>query len=346
MKSEMPPYNQELPEAVLEQAAIWQARVRDADPATQHGQTVRASFQAWLQEDEAHRRAFAEMERLWDTLDAPVASLMADRMAPAKATVTPLKESSAPSTPSPVAVRKAGSLARWAAAASLFLAVCVGIGWQQDWPTRWQADYVTAVGEQQRIETQDGSTITLNTHSALAMDYTPEERRVRLLRGEAWFEVAPNTHRPFVVDTGNGQVTVTGTRFNVRLDQQQAVVSLDEGSVVLTADPASAGPVRLAAGQQATLSGMGISKPRAFDRTQVTGWTRGQFVFYNAPLSAVVETLNRYHPGHIAIRGEALGNLTVSGVFSTKEPDQALSTITHTLGVQQTRLADYLILLQ
>lgn len=346
MKSETPPHNRALPDAVLEQAAIWQARVREADPATPQGQAIRASFQAWLQEDEAHRRAFAEMEQLWDKLEAPVASQMGGNRPPANTTVAPLQGRDAQPSSAPAAARKPVSLARWAAAASLLLAISVGIGWQQDWPTRWQADYVTAVGEQQRIDAADGSTITLNTHSALALDYTPQERRVRLLRGEAWFEVAPNPERPFVVETGNGQVTVTGTRFNVRLDQQQAVVSLDEGSVVLSADPAGAGPVRLAAGQQATLSGTGISKPRAFDSTQVTGWTRGQFVFYNAPLSAVVETLNRYHPAHIAIRGEALGKLTVSGVFSTKQPDQALSTITNTLGVQQTRLTDYLILLQ
>lgn len=346
MKSETPHHNRDLPEAVLEQAAIWQARARDADPATRHGQAVRASFQAWLQEDEAHRRAFAEMERLWDMLDAPVATQMPETVSPEKAAVTRLKGSEAHKTPVPIAARKPRHFANWAAAASLLLAVFVGIGWQQDWATHWQADYVTAVGEQQRIDTEDGSTITLNTHSALAMDYTSQERRVRLLRGEAWFEIAPDARRPFVVDTGKGQVTVTGTRFNVRLDQQQAVVSLDEGSVVLDSDTGSAVPVRLGRGQQATLSNAGISKPGTFDRTQVTAWTRGQFVFYNAPLSAVVETLNRYHQAHIAIRGETLGNLTVSGVFSTKEPDQALSTIANTLGVEQTRLTDYLILLQ
>lgn len=342
MKSEIPPHNRELPKAVLEQAAIWQARVREADPATRHGHTVRASFQAWLREDDIHRRAFAEMEQLWDMLDAPVASQMPETMPPEKATVTPLQGNDSHKAPA----RKPRHFAGWAVAASLLLAVFVGIGWQQDWPTRWQADYVTAVGVQQRIETEDGSTITLNTQSALAMDYTLEARRVRLLRGEAWFDIAPDAGRPFVVDTGKGQVTVTGTRFNVRLDKQEAVVSLDEGSVVLNPGPGSTESVRLGRGQQAALSETGISKPLAFDRTLVTAWTRGQFVFYNEPLSAVVETLNRYHQAHIAIRSEALGNLNVSGVFSTKEPDAALSTITKTLGVEQTRLTDYLILLQ
>lgn len=321
----------ELPEALLEDAAIWQARLREVASGSAGERRLRADFSQWLLSDARHRQAFAEMEALWGALQVPVEQAIAESAVPQQ-----------------LAKRRFRRAARnLATAACLVLAVFAILGWQQDWVTQWQSDYITAVGEEAIIDMDDGSSITLNTDSALAMEYDARERRVRLLKGEAWFDVASTDKRPFIVSTRAGVVRVTGTRFNLRLAADAAIVSLDEGRVELrlpgTSDDA---PVVLEPGQQAALAADHISAPASFDRTSVTAWLRGQLVFYNTPLAEVVSTLNRHRQGRILITSQELNSLKVSGIFSTDDPDAALEVIARTLPIQRTHLTDYLVLIR
>lgn len=317
----------DIPEPILEEAAIWQARLREADLAPGEERKLKAEFNTWLLQDPLHRQAFAEMESLWGALEEPVAQVLAE-------------------SPQTTKVRT-----RWlpqlATAACLVLALLIGIGWQQDWATEWQSDYITSVGEQKPVTLDDGSRIILNTQSALAVDFSGNQRRVQLLKGEAWFDVVSDATRPFIVETEKGSVEVTGTQFNVRLQESGALVSLDEGEVQLrTLGSDQQNIVVLEPGQQARLSLLGISNPQPFDPTVVKAWQRGQFVFYKAPLSEVVMTLNRYRSGQIFITDDQLNNLKVSGVFSTENPEKALEVITNTLPVKQIRMTHYLVLLR
>jgi len=344
-----------LSEVMLEQAATWQARLREAASAGRaEERKLRADFSQWLLSDTRHRQAFAEMESLWGALEIPVEQLMAeqgvaeDGAAYEADTVTPISSEVGTASPHTNKYRTPPSQ-RLAMAACLVLAIFATLGWQQDWATQWQSDYLTAVGEQIPINTEDGSRITLNTDSALAMDYSARERRVRLLKGEAWFNVASDDKRPFIVSTDAGAVRVTGTQFNVRLVDGGAFVSLDEGRVELRVPNNSRledSPIVLEPGQQAVLAGKCISAPVPFDRTAVTAWLRGQFVFYNTPLAEVVETLNRHRHGRILVTSKELNSLKVSGIFSTDNPDAALEVIASTLPIQQTRLTDYLVLIR
>ena len=321
----------ELPDALLEDAAIWQARLREAVPGSADERRLRVDFNQWLLSDSRHRQAFAEMESLWGALEVPVKQLVGEPAAAGQA----------------VKRRFALPAKNLAMAACLVLAVFVLLGWQQDWVTQWRSDYITAVGEEAIIEMDDGSSITLNSNSALAMEYDTRERRVRLLKGEAWFNVASTDKRLFIVNTPAGVVRVTGTRFNLRLLGDAAIVSLDEGRVELSvAGTPDDTPVVLAPGQQAALATDRISAPVSFDRTAVTAWLRGQFVFYNTPLAEVVNTLNRHRQGRILITSQELNSLKVSGIFSTDDPDAALEVITRTLPIQRTHLTDYLVLIR
>lgn len=348
----------ELPEAMLEEAAIWQARLREVDPDAAEARRVQAGFSQWLLADTRHRQAFADMESLWGALQTPVEQLLAEQqvakngIAHEAGTITPIE--SKPGADSERTEKNRFSRAPFtspvkglAMAACLVLVVFATLGWQQDWMTRLQSDYITAVGEAAPIDTDDGSRITLNTDSALAMDYNTLKRQVHLLKGEAWFNVASTDKRPFIVSTDAGKVRVTGTRFNVRLVGDSAIVSLDEGRVELrTPDTPDDKPVVLEPGQQAVLAGNRISAPAAFDRTAVTAWLRGQFVFYNTPLAEVVETLNRHRHGRIVVTNRELDSLKVSGIFSTDDPEAALDVIAGTLPIHQTRLTDYLVLIR
>jgi len=331
-----PDRSQELPETLLEQAAIWHARMRepDVDPAAQDGR--RAAFERWLAADPRHRQAFAEAERLWDALEAPVARVLAAESA--------ILQSARQDERRPMWL--APRLA--ALAACLVVAIGAGLFWRDDVLDRLRSDRMTAVGEHAPLVLEDGSRITLNTDTAVALDLRPDRREVRLFRGEAWFDVAPGDGRPFVVATKSGSIRATGTSFDVRLDGDTAVVSLTEGGVELTSagDGTSKSAVALQPGQQARMAAGVVSAAASFDRTAVTAWLRSQLVFYDAPLAAVVAELNRYRPGRIVVVNGALDGVKVSGVFRTDDPEAALSVMADTLPIRVLRLTDYLVLLR
>ena len=325
----------DLPDALLEEAAIWHARLLDVETDPGLAAARRADFDRWLQADPRHRRAFEETRRLWDRLEAPVARVMAEEPAAAASRRRARRDIWPPAR-------------RWKALAACFLllALAGGVAYHDEAMDRLRSDHVSGVGERVPLELTDGSRVTLNSDTALAVDLGQAGRHVRLFRGEAWFEVAPETGRPFVVETPSGSVRVTGTSFNVRLDEDLAIVSLTEGRVELTSAEAGTAKLSIKPGQQASLAAQGISEAVAFDRTAVTAWLRGQLVFYDTPLDKVVAELNRYRGGRIVVANRDLDGLKISGVFRTDDPDAALSAIADTLPVRVTRITDYLVLLR
>ncbi|MFK3870836.1 FecR family protein [Pseudoalteromonas rhizosphaerae] len=323
-------YTAEIPEAILEQASVWHARMHDSDLQESQGCQLKAQFNTWLLADPLHRVAYDDMSSLWDVL---AHSELSENDLILEPTVqkTFIKRVSRPF---------------YAAVASVALFVAIaGVGWQQNWPLRLQSDYYSNVGEQKVVQLDDNSEIILNTNSAIKVNYTKQLREVVLLQGEARFNVAKNSERPFVVNTTQGTVTVTGTQFNISLYSDSATVSLFEGSVALTSNQARKLRKNLSANQQAKLFSTGIGAVSEFDAAVVNAWQRGQLVFYSAALSEVVAKLNRYRKGKIIITDDSVNNLQISGVFSINDPDAALEMITETLALKQTRLTDYLVML-
>jgi len=338
----------DLPDAVLEAAVIWHARDREPEPDPAREAGRRREFEAWLAADPRHRRALDEAERLWAVLERPAERVIGTRRARSRS-ANAFDAAGGYRNPRQASRRIGGFRSQWAAAIAACLLVMLAGGtiWRDAIDVGLRSDYATAVGERLPVTLADGSRITLDTDSAIAVDLNATRRYVRLLRGQAWFDVSHDSVRPFMVETPEGTVRVTGTRFDVRRDDGSTVVSLAEGRVELTS-PATAGqqPVALIPGQQSRLTASGPSRPVPFDRTAITAWLRGQFVFYDTPLSQVVATLNRYRRGRIVIVDDDLNRLKVSGVFDTGDPDAALAVIAGTLPVRVTRLTDYLALLR
>ena len=330
---------EDLPEAILEVAAVWRARLRDAETDPTESATRPAEFGRWLRADPRHARAYEATERLWRALETPAQRVLSEQpMASAGGRRTRRRLS-------PAILPTAWRAGAIAACLSIFFAV--GIVGRDEILLRHHGDHVTAVGERAPVTLSDGSTITLNTSSAIAIDFGPDRRRVRLFKGQAWFDVSRDARRPFHVETPHGAIRVTGTRFDVRLDDDTAVVSLAEGRVAF---PAAAGEdakssVTLQPGWQARLSDAGVSNAVPFDPSAVTAWLRGRIVFYDAPLKSVVSELNRYRTGRIVIIDSELEALRVSGVFSTDDGEKALAAIADTLAIGVTRLTDFLVLL-
>jgi transmembrane sensor len=308
-----------LPDDLLAEAAIWQARVRDAGAPD----GVRRDFVRWLDADPRHRQAFDETERLFARLELPVQRILADH---------------APATPhAGPRVRR-----RFALIAGLAAACVAGMVWQGG---SIDSDHATGIGERRPMTLADGRTVELNTNTAIAVDLDGPRREVRLLRGEAWFDVETDPDRPFVLRTDAGTIRVRGTSFNVRLDGERMVVSLVEGRVKLISAERAVASMILDAGWQAVVTSGSIQAEQGFDQAAVTAWQRGQLVFYDTPLAQVVEQLNRYRPGRIVLVGRDLAGLKVSGVFSTQDPDAALAAIRRTLPIEVTDLFGYLAII-
>lgn len=321
----------DLPDAMLEEAVIWLTRLRETAADGTAAAVRDMAFREWLEADPRHRAAFDEARHLWTAVMHP-------EPVPAPA-----------SGARPVAVARIGAraprLAGLALAASVLLAVLGGAAWKDGMFDRLRADHATATGERQSTILEDGSTLVLGSDTAVDVEFAAGQRRVRLSRGQAWFEVSPDRNRPFVVSTAAGSIRVVGTRFDVRVDGGSAVVSLMEGRVELCCDGPAGQAVALGPGQQARLTAGRIEPSHPFDEVQVGAWRRGQFVFYGTPLSEVVASLNRERPGHILVLGDDLKRLAVSGVFNADNADAVIRAIRETLPVRVRRLTGRLVLL-
>ena len=183
----------------------------------------------------------------------------------------------------------------------------------------------TGVGEQRIVRLADGSTVRLDTDSRIVVRFAAGERHVALDRGQAFFEVAHDPSRPFIVRAGDTTVRAVGTRFDVRRDGDQVRAVLVEG--VVQVRTASAAKIwTLQAGQQIT-SGDGAPQARVVDVQAATGWTSGHIVFEAVPLAAAVAEVNRYSRRKIVLDDEAVAAVPVTGVFDSGDVGAFVSAV-------------------
>jgi transmembrane sensor len=178
------------------------------------------------------------------------------------------------------------------------------------------ATYATGVGEQRLVVLKDGSRVRLNTDTRVAVRFAGGERRLTLRRGEAFFEVAHDPARPFLVDAGAADVRALGTRFDVRREPGAVQVVLVEGSVRVRRDD-SADAWTLKPSQQLTVRKGDGARLAEADAGRATSWTSGRLVFRDTPLGEAVAEVNRYAPRKVVLADPALAAAPVSGVFDT-----------------------------
>lgn len=315
----------------LDEAAEWYVR-RDTRPLDAGEEAL---FRQWLMKP-ANRAAYEEISGTWDDLGRiPRPRLGTDGSRQADVRTIPRRRHP----------RRAPRIGRWALAAAAVVMAVVAAGYAFDLPTRLEADAMTATGETRTVVLDDGSSAVLNTASAIAVDYSRQRRRIRLLRGEALFTVAKDAARPFVVAAASGEAVARGTVFAVRRDDEAATVTVLESHVGVSYPAAGRAAVELSPGEAIGYSRRGLGELRAVDADTATAWRRGKLIFVDRPLGEVVAELNRYHSGRIQIIDGSIGSHPVSGVFDTRNPLQALDVIEQTLGLHSTRLSSLLILL-
>lgn len=199
------------------------------------------------------------------------------------------------------------------------------------------SDYATRTGERRMLALADGSRVWLNSESALSVDFSPQQRRLRLHGGEALFEVAKDPSRPFIVEAKGGEVRAVGTRFDVDSRGPQVRVDVTEG--VVQVNSAGSAPVRLSAGERLSYRESTAPEPvQPLDLSSASAWQRGKLIFNQRPLGEVLDELERYLPGRIVLTDSELRQHKVSGVFDLKDPDALLKTLERLQPVKVTHM--------
>ena len=296
-----------------------------------------ATFSRWLQADPAHAEAYAQAQVVWELSEVAGNTLANEEALVMQRYLSQMN------------VSRRHRLARWssglAVAACLLLMVGVFAGWQ---PMRWLndlgADYVSAPGQVRTLTLADQSEVTLGADSAIAVNFSGNERHVELRRGVAFFHVT-HTGQPFVVDADGGEARVLGTEFEVRLQPGGAQVTVLSGRVGVKADQQAPQQILTADQQVAYAAGTADTVHRVDSLAQL-GWRTGWLTYYKTPLADVVADLKRYYPGQIVLLNAQLGERRISGSFPSQDPQTVINSLQGVLGFEQHNLFGKVIVLR
>ncbi|MBL8267908.1 FecR family protein [Steroidobacter sp.] len=312
-------------------ASAWLAK-RDTGLLSEQEQRELAD---WLEADTANRVAFLRLEAGWERI-ARLKALAAG----AKPGIPPRRGRWGTSPffrkRSDAAARPLVRVSRprlVALAASVLLAVAAGVYFNS---SNSDGRYTTVIGGVSSIPLSDGSTMTLNTASKVRVALTQTQRYIALDAGEAFFEVAKDASRPFVVDIGGKRVVAVGTQFSVRRYGEDLQVVVTEGKVRLEQKDGSAISELLTAGEVAHTANAAVLVQRRSVREaeDALSWRRGYLIFDETLLVDAVTEFNRYTSRKIQVEGPKLASLRISGKFRATNADDFIHVLRNGFGVQ------------
>jgi len=296
-------------------AATWVARLHDE----RRSPGLDARLRMWLEEGEDHRRAFARLTQAWE--QAGAIRMRAHRNTPA--------------------ARRRGlsRIVLWTAAvaATVVLAATAGIYY-------WSGNTVsTGIGQREVRLLRDGTRVVLNTDTRIEVNYDQHARRVRLIRGEARFDVSRHPTWPFLVIADGREIRALGTSFIVRHDGiEDLAVTLVEGRITVTAIARHDGmppqnPQVLFPGQRLVILQHRAPVVDRPDLARITAWQQGRVEFDATPLAQAADEMNRYNRSRITIADADIAQLRIGGVFRAGDSDQFVRIVTVALGLRADR---------
>ena len=177
----------------------------------------------------------------------------------------------------------------------------------------------TQASEWRSLTLTDGSQVSVGPRTQLRNRFGGQQRLVRLSQGEALFQVAKDMARPFIVDAELAVVRATGTRFGVERREQEVVVTVEEGTVLVTNGHGGTSSVALAAGDQVTVSGRWPPAIERVNTARELAWSNRRLVFESDTLSAAAAEFNRRNRVQIVV-DPTLGARQVRGSFQADDP--------------------------
>lgn len=295
---------------ILDEAAEWLMQLHDDDAK----ESDRIACECWRQRSPDHARAWARAELLMN------------------------KFGGLPPELAMPALRRPASAGRRAAViklAVLLAAVPASWGaWRLLDANAWTAEHQTAVGERRNILLADGTRIALNTSSAIDVHFDERLRTIQLREGEILVQTAPDTaavHRPFSVNSLEGNMEALGTRFSVRQHDGLTHIAVLEGAVRITPKNGSLAQQVLQAGQQTSFTSNRIDAPVEADDA-VIAWLQDMLMADKMRLADFASELSRYRSGIVRV-DPAVAHVKISGAFPLADTDQTLAMLVSTYPV-------------
>jgi transmembrane sensor len=310
-----------------QQAAYWVIQLRSPEPPP----NADRDFADWLRASPIHVREYLRAVEVWEGLGHPatfahktLSELVSD--AGADTNLVELPSSTVSIAASPARPRKIG-LRRIAVAAAVCATVCVAF---VAWRYLSFIDVATTVGEQRSAVLPDRSIVELNTQSEIRVAFTAAERRVELVRGEAFFEVSKDPARPFIVSTDLATARALGTHFSVYRRPNGTIVTVTEGRVLVGSTGSPAGEagttdsVEVVPGTSAEARPGHSVQMRQADLERALAWRQRRLIFAGESLANAVDEFNRYNSLKLVIVDPRLRDQRISGVFDANDPESLL----------------------
>ncbi len=291
-------------------------------------------FKRWIAADAAHARAFDQRRSLWLALGEHP-EVFPQTAVPA---LPPLRESAGSRRRFLPRLTRLRPRRRVAATGSLIAASLLAILAGPEALLRLEADHRTS-SQVAQYQLADGSEAWLDAGSAISVDYTDQERRITLLRGNAYFTVAHGEPRPFRVAALDGVVEDIGTSFEVRRQPQQVDVAVTEGAVRVAGNKAMTRTITLREGQTARYDATGrLTNGSTGTPDAMAAWRREELMIDRQPLPAVIREIARYRSGPTWIWGDLDSREPVNGALRIDNADAALRDLAAVQGFRITWL--------
>jgi transmembrane sensor len=351
----MPVNADEAKPPVMHQAIEWLILLRSGEIS----EAETHAFADWLSQDICHAEAFAKAEEVFGMMVVAAKSLrvippvLGQTKEPISKRATQSLDSSEPKQIKSERRPASSNHSRWLAlplalAAAWLFAVALVVPTQSHFLDDCLSDYHTSTGELRDIQLADGSHLLLNTNTAVSVDYQPSLRLITLLHGQARFTVAKDTRRPFEVASGGLVVRALGTVFEVYNSGagETSVIVQEHAVAARIQSDGKPSQVDVPEGYGLRYGNNGkLDKPEPVNVAQTSAWQHRRLYINNRPLVELVAELGRYRVGRIFLSDTNLKNLRVTGVFSLANPDEALVKVCNALGLQETRLSPWWVLL-
>lgn len=295
------------PDSITDAALSWFVALQDgtADPETL------AAYHEWRRSDPRHGHAFDLVAGVGGMPELRAATL-------ASAEASALRKRP---------VRRLPRRLRWASLAAASVTLAAGFHLLPAAMLRWNADYLTDAGHRREISLPDGSRLLLDAASAVALDFGDGRRNVRLLQGDAFFDVVPDRARPFRVTGGFSTVEVTGTAFAVHSGGTGDTIFLEKGRIAVGGPDGAGLSVTLEPGERVTATERGLSATVRVDPAVALAWRDGRYVFHEKPLGEVIDDLRRYYAGTILVLDHGMDDDLVSGSYRLDDPVGVLRSL-------------------
>jgi len=269
------------------------------------------TLDAWLNERPEHSIAFWRMDAAWQSTHR-LSVLRPQQSEPA---------------------RRSHLMSRTAKAVAAVAAIAVVAYAGQSAFRPNEKVYASAVGDRKILTLADGSRIELNTDTVLRVIQSETGRKVRLDKGEAYFDIKHDGAHPFVVEVGKHRITDLGTKFVIREAGERVDVSLLEGRARIDAPDAKSAVLTPGDVAVATDTSLSVRKTETRRIENTLAWRTGLLVFNNTTLGEAADTFNRYNRKKLVIENPQTAGLTIDGTFHTDNVNAFVDVVQHVLKV-------------